>query len=293
MSSTYRILFFFLVITFYACSNNNGETKPQSNISFAKGTLFIIGGGEISDSLRMEMLNAAGWQPGDLISAVTLASGWGDSAYIWMNDAFKKLTGKNCVKIDSAAVHNKLSLDSLRKSKIIYLGGGDQSAFMRKIENTEVKKIIRDAYYNGALVGGTSAGAVLMSDKMITGNGLIDTVYESTFSILKKGNIELEEGLSLLDSVIIDMHFIARSRYNRLLSAQIENPDYQCIGIDEATAIIVKNDSATVAGQNQVIVFSTPSKIKSGPNNLMGMDDMKISIYLPGEKFKIKNISPH
>lgn len=287
----HKMIFLLLLVAFCSCKQNTGEIKTAGNTIFAKGTLFIIGGGEISDSLRMEMLNAAGWQPGDLISAVTLASGWGDSAYIWMNEEFKKLTGQNCVKIDSAAVHDKLSLDSLSKSKIIYLGGGDQSAFMRKIENTEVKKIIRNAYYNGALVGGTSAGAALMSDRMITGNGLIDTVYESTFSILKKGNIELKEGLGLLDSVIVDMHFIARSRYNRLLSAQLENLNYQCIGIDESTAIIVKNGNATVAGQNQVVVFSSPKKIKSGANNLIGADGMEISIYLPGESFKIKSNS--
>jgi hypothetical protein len=64
--------------------------------------LFIIGGGDRSDSLMMQLIRASGWQRGDLITAITLPSGWGDSAYIWLNDDFKRFTGQNCVKFDSA-----------------------------------------------------------------------------------------------------------------------------------------------------------------------------------------------
>lgn len=58
------------------------------------------------------------------------------------------------------------------------------------------------------------------------------------------------------------MHFIARSRYNRLLSAVIEHPNYLCIGIDETTALIIHGDSATVAGESQVVTIATPDRIK-------------------------------
>ena len=93
---------------------------------------------------------------------------------------------------------------------------------MRIIKNTPVKEAIREARNNGALIAGTSAGASVMSKRMITGNALMDTVLSPTFKRLSKGNLELKEGLGLLDSVIIDQHFVVRSRYNRMLSAIME-----------------------------------------------------------------------
>ena len=107
--------------------------------------------------------------------------------------------------------------------------------------------------------------------------------------MIHSGNLELAEGLGLLDSVIVDMHFITRSRHNRLLSAIMEHPNYQCIGIDESTAIIVHNDSAQVAGVSQVIVFIKPKSVSKTASSLLGAKDIHVSVYLPGEKFPIKN----
>jgi len=265
------------------------KVKSDNSIpEYPKGKLFIIGGGDRGDSLMMDLIIASGWKPGDLITAITLPSGWGDSAYIWLNDDFKKLTGQKCVKFDSAAVHVPAKIDSLRKSKIIFISGGDQAVMMRLIEGTDIKAAINEAYQNGALVGGTSAGASIMSERMITGNGLVDTVYQSTFDKIWKGNLELVEGLGLLDSVIIDQHFVARSRYNRLLSAVIEHKGFQCIGIDEGTAILVSQGKAKVVGVSQVIEFSNPISVDVTSDTLLGAKQIHLSIYLPGDNFPIK-----
>ena len=253
-----------------------------------KGSLFIIGGGSISDSLRMQLLRTAHWKKGDLIIAVTLASGLGDEAYNGTNNAFKRLTGENCVRFDSAAVHNPKKLDSLRKATIIYLGGGSQGRLMELIQGSPVQQIIKQAYYNGAVIGGTSAGAAVMSKKMLTGNGLRDTVYASTYKILQQGNIELKNGLGLLDSVIIDQHFVVRSRYSRMLSAILEYPAYQCFGIDESTAVIIHQGRATVAGESQVIVFAKPENIHTGNDNAFAASSIQLSIYVAGESFVVK-----
>lgn len=290
MYNTLKLSGFILILFTIGC---NPEPHPgnqsEKNVNHAAGKLFIIGGGDRGDSLMMDMIMESGWEKGDLITAITLPSGWGDSAYIWLNDDFKRLTGQNCVKFDSAAVFVPAKIDSLRKSKIIFISGGDQNVMMNWIKGSEVKKTIQEAYKNGALIGGTSAGASIMSEHMITGNGLIDTVYESTFSKIWKGNLELAEGLGLLDSVIIDQHFIVRSRYNRLFSAIMENPDFQCIGINEATAILVDGDSAKVIGESQVFEISNPDFINTADDTLLSAKAIKVSVYLPGEKFRIKN----
>lgn len=264
----------------------NAQNKITSN---HKGKLFIIGGGDISDSFRMQILTTGHWKKGDVIAAVTLASSYGDSAYIWMNDDFKKLTGEDCLKFDSAATRDPQRIAALKKASIIFLGGGDQERFMRIIKNTPVKAAIREARNNGALIAGTSAGASVMSEEMITGNALLDTTLSSTFKRLSKGNLELKEGLGLLDSVIVDQHFVVRSRYNRMLSAIMEHPNYNCIGLNESTAIIVDNGWATVAGESQVIVFSNPRNVHTTSNHALAASAVQLSVYVAGEKFKIKN----
>ena len=263
--------------------------KAQDKQSLHKGKLFIIGGGTISDALRMQILHTGHWKKGDMIAAVTLASGYGDSAYTWMNDDFKKLTGEDCLRFDSAAVYDAQKIEALKKATIIFLGGGDQERFMRIIKNTPVKEAIREARNNGALIAGTSAGAAVMSERMITGNALLDTMLSPTFKRLSKGNLELKEGIGLLDSVIIDQHFVVRSRYNRMLSAIMENPGYNCIGINESTAIIVDKGWATVAGESQVIVFSNPRRVHTTASHALAAASVQLAVYVPGEKFRIKN----
>lgn len=275
------------ICLFAACTSSEQEPEKIAK-EYPKGKLFIIGGGDRGDSLMQAMLDAAGWKPGDLITAITLPSGWGDSAYIWLNDDFKKLTGQNCVKFDSAAIHVPAKLDSLSKSKVIFISGGDQNKMMKMIAGTDIKKVIQEAYQNGAMISGTSAGASIQSERMLTGDGRIDTVYSGTYAILWRGNLDLTEGLGLLDSVIIDQHFVARSRYNRLLSAVVENPEYQCVGIDEGTAILVSEGKAKVYGVSQVITFSAPTSITNTTDTLFSAKGIEINIYTPGEEFDIK-----
>ena len=91
----------------------------------------------------------------------------------------------------------------------------------------------------------------------------------------------------LLDSAIIDMHFIVRSRYNRLLTAVAMYPTLHCIGIDEGTAIIVHRNKATVAGASQVIVFRHPEHLQITKDKEIKMDNVHLSIYTAGDTFTI------
>lgn len=278
-----KSVWLYVVLLLAACVHQQPAAVPDE---MPRGMLFIIGGGDRDDSLMQQMVTLSGWKPGDVMTAITLCSTY-DSAYHWINDQLQRMTGQACVLFDSSAVHDEKKLDSLSRSKIIFIGGGDQSRMMNLIAGTRVKEIIRAAFENGATIGGTSAGASIMSEKMITGNQLLDTTYESTFSTLRAANIELREGLGLLDSVIIDQHFVARSRYNRLLSAVMENPRFQCIGIDEATALIVTGESARVAGERSVVVIQEPHQVEKRNDQLIGARGIHLSVYLPGESFSI------
>jgi cyanophycinase len=58
-----------------------------------------------------------------------------------------------------------------------------------------------------------------MGEQMVTGKELTDTAYNATFKKIHQKNIDIAQGLGLLNNAVIDQYFIVRSRYNRLLSA--------------------------------------------------------------------------
>src|SRR5205085_6929947 len=88
-----------------------------------------------------------------------------------------------------------------------------------------------------------------------------DSSYAETFNKLWNSNVEFTDGLGLLNTVIIDQHFVVRSRYNRLLSALAKFPNYTCLGIDESTAIIVDQNKVTVVGEGQVVKLCCPKNL--------------------------------
>lgn len=253
-----------------------------------KGKLFIIGGGSRPDFLVDRMIKEAGLKSGETVAIFPHASEEQDSSFYYAKQQFEK---RNLKALDCAFKKDeKLSpskLDSLKTAKLIYIGGGDQVRFMEIINsNPEVKNLLKSAYQNGKMIAGTSAGAAVMSEVMITGNQLKYKDYENTFDNIEIKNVETKQGLGFIKTAVIDQHFVVRSRYNRLLSLIIENPIYKGIGIDEGTAILVKNGSAEVVGRAQVIVFKNPKQSKKLNGDKLGAQGITLDIYLNGEKFK-------
>lgn len=288
---SYKILFFNSMIkTLLTClavliySIVAGQTKTP------KGNLFIIGGGKRPPELMQVLLKTAKLSPKDYIVVLPMSSGETDTAYHYTKISLDKLCNNTIANLNFTKdkVTNRQWLDSLKRAKLIYITGGDQNRFMKAVMNTPVYDAIHEAYAKGATIAGTSAGAAVMGKYMITGSELIrDTSYSSTYKKVWDKNMELEPGLGLLDSVIIDQHFIVRSRYNRLLSAIAQFPTYPCIGIDEATAIIVRGNTVTVAGESQVILISKPKGLKVTDKGLIKFTDLEFGLYTAGDQFII------
>ena len=256
-----------------------------------KGNLFIIGGGHKTEQLMQQLVITAQIKPDNYIAILPMSTEEPDTSYYYIKEDFGRVCKNKVISFNFTKDDvNKTSwLDSVRHAKLIYITGGDQSRFMNIVLHTPIHQAIKDAYKNGATVAGTSAGAALMSYHMLTGNQLLgDTTYESTFPKLWNNNVEIKEGLGLLDSAIIDQHFVARSRYNRLLTAITKYPNLPCIGIDEGTAIIVHGNDIKVAGTSQVIVFSHPQNLRVTNKGYIKFDDVKMSIYTDGDSFRLK-----
>ena len=254
------------------------------------GKLFIIGGGARPDALVERLIAEAGLRQGGYALVLPMSSAEPDSAVYYVKTQLVKLGvphvyGINFIKGETPT---PARLDSVRRANLIYISGGDQNRFMDVVRGTEIEKAILDARNRGAVVSGTSAGAAVMSKVMITGNELKHPDYASTFRNIEAENIETKPGLGLLQQAIVDQHFVRRSRYNRLISAVIEFPLLTGIGIDEATAILVDGDKIEVVGESQVVVMENPKKSKSLRNGKLGAKDLRLTILLPGDTYRLK-----
>lgn len=259
-----------------------GQNEPQ-------GSLFIIGGGKRPPSMISEMVKTANLSKDDFIVILPMATAYPEEATASIAEEIgaysnNKIVGFNFIKGETLQTSR---LDSLNRAKLIYITGGDQNRFMGVVRDTPLHEIIKQAFSSGSTIAGTSAGAAVMSKIMITGDQKTVQDY-GDFEKIHYDNVVTQEGLGLLENVIIDQHFIVRARYNRLLSVLAEYPDHTAIGIDEGTALVVHKNKAKVVGESQVVVLSNPENISDREEKLVSFDNLKFSLFSPGDCFILK-----
>lgn len=271
------------VVAMVSCSpSTTNETERP------KGKLYIIGGGKRPPEMVKQLIELSGAERGSYIVVLPFSSEDVDTAAFWAMKQFKAMGVTSITWFDfkKGEPMNPQKLDSIENAGMIYISGGDQNRFMNIARGTPLVDAIHNAYKKGAVIAGTSAGAAVQSKKMITGNQLINPKREG-FRTIQPNNIEITEGLGLVTTAIIDQHFIWRSRMNRLISVAIENPSELAIGIDEATAILVEGDSATVYGISQVLVLNASRANLSATDSLLGAKNIRMDLYMPGQKFSV------
>jgi cyanophycinase len=263
--------------------------------TYAQGKLFIIGGGDRPATMLKRLMDEANLKENDYIIILPMASAEQDSSIYYAtkqftNLGFDRIKGYFMKKGEQLLSHQT---DSIAHASVIYITGGDQARFMDIVAGTPVEKAIHACFQKGNLIAGTSAGAAVMSEKMITGNelkykGLPDDANRPSFETIEANNIEITKGLGFIKTAIIDQHFIVRKRENRLLSVAIENAGTLCIGIDEATAILVKGNQCEVVGNSQVMVIKSNARYNKTANNKLASKNLKLDIYLEGDVFSLK-----
>ena len=129
----------------------------------------------------------------------------------------------------------------------IFFTGGNQLRLTTLLGGTPVARVIRARNAHGVTVGGTSAGASILSEHMIASG--------DEGSAMIAGSVRLAPGLGLTNRFIIDQHFRQRDRLGRLLTALAYNPFAIGIGLDEDTAAFIGPDETLeVEGSGGVTV---------------------------------------
>ena len=226
---------------------NAGDPAP-------KGTLVIVGGGGMPQAIMNAFLQASGGKGGVVGIIPTSTSDPDGALKEWKEDL--DTAGLVFAALDVRAREDSSRpelLDQARRCTGFWFSGGDQSRVGDMIVGTPLQQVIRERYEAGACVGGTSAGAAIMSRVMLTGE---DRHGKEALSEFGPGAYQTREGMGFLpERVIVDQHFLRRGRENRLFSVIMERPDHLGLGVDEATALMVKDGKAMVLGEGSVMVF--------------------------------------
>ena len=224
------------------------------------------------------------------IEVITTASLIPEEVAQMYQDAFKKLQIEQVGIMHIKAVedaNNPEVLERLRKADGLLLSGGDQNRLVAIFSGSKALRIMQERYRNeeNFLIAGTSAGAMCMSQVMITGN------IEG--GQLVKGIVHTGTGLGLLDRIIIDTHFIVRRRFFRLSEAVAAFPDHIGVGLDEDAAILISgNKTIETIGSALVVILDGRQLTKNNfsetlQGDLLNLQHMILHILPKGEKLEV------
>jgi len=190
----------------------------------------------------------------------------------------------------------------VRNCSAVWFSGGDQARTIKTLvkpdgSRTVVLEAVWDVFENGGVVGGTSAGAAIMSEAMIgAGNSLGALTHGAVVNY--KGDdfpegdgVLMTKGLGFFPLGIVDQHFNARARIGRLIVALFhENEKFKKgFGIDENTALIYvgKEKKLKVAGAGGVTFIDTEEAEIKNHKEMPEIYDLLISYLEDGDSFDI------
>lgn len=217
----------------------NASTPSQRS---TPGKLFICGGGLLGEAVLDQFVSLAGGAAAKIVYIPT-ASSYADTPELetkitfWRNQTLDSFTILHTRDRDEA--NSEAFLTPLKEATGVWFMGGIQTRLTETYLGTKFMSEIRRVLDRDGVVGGTSAGAAIMSPVMIQGG------------IAKA---ETGTGFGLLPGTVVDQHFLRRNRQQRLLGVVSSHPHLVGVGIDEGTALVVHGTQMSVIGESRVVI---------------------------------------
>ncbi|MFB2937360.1 cyanophycinase [Aerosakkonemataceae cyanobacterium BLCC-F154] len=195
------------------------------------------------------------------------------------------------------AVKDSALIQKVEECKGVYFTGGSQERITQALytetgEKTPLLDTIWKIYKKGGVIAGTSAGAAIMSDTMFRNAG-------NVLSVLKYGvaeGKEIDQGLGFIgNDIFIDQHFFVRGRFARSLVAMQKKGYRLGIGVDENTAVVVKDNIAEVIGYKGALVMDFSAATTNPSIKDFNIKNVKLTYLDRGDKFNLQTqeVIPH
>lgn len=236
-----------------AASASDYDHSPT--VGPAKGSLVIVGGGEVVSEIRKRFVELAGGPDANFVMIPTAQS---DSA-INLEQAqkfFAASFGLTHVTVlhtrDRKLADSPEFIEPLRHATGVWIEGGRQWRLADAYLGTAVEREIKALLTRGGVVGGSSAGATIQGSYLVRGaSATPDNPDGDNRIMMAPGH---ETGFALLPNYAIDQHVITRHRESDLAPVIASHPNLLGIGIDQSTAIVIHGNDFEVIGDSKVII---------------------------------------
>lgn len=277
-----------LVTSFSSASAPRGVAGSSAE---PRGSLVIVGGGPRGEAITQKFIALAGGVGNARILVLPMASSLPETGPESVEDFRKHGVAAWTMNLTREQAMDAATTRSLDSATGIWFPGGDQTRIMAVLDGTPTAAAIRARFAAGAVVGGTSAGAAVMSAPMITGDerapGGVRRDTTQNFITIARQDVVLAPGLGLVSGAIVDQHFLRRRRHNRLISVVLEHPSLLGIGIDESTALVVEPGKRwSIIGESAAIVYDARhATITPSGAPILGATDVRMQVLPAGSTF--------
>jgi cyanophycinase len=227
-----------------------------SSIGPSKGSLVIVGGGNVGPEIVDRFITLAGGKDAEFVWIPTAADGDPkvDPATTFLGKAgVKHITVLHTR--DHKVADSEEFVRPLRTARGVWFVGGRQWRLADSYLNTRTQRELFGVLKRGGVIGGSSAGATIIGDYMVRG------AVSGNDVMMSPGH---EVSLGFLRHTAIDQHLLTRHREKDLLQVIDRHPGLLGIGLDESTAIVVQGDRFEVIGKSKVAIYDPKYKPAAG-----------------------------
>jgi cyanophycinase len=177
----------------------------------------------------------------------------------------------------------------------VYFTGGDQlriwNSLVQDGVETPVLQALRALHARGGLIAGSSAGAAMQSDPMLLGGASLDSLTIGLVDDPDTPGLSLGPGLGFFEHGLVDQHFIERARIGRLVAGLRQTGQRFGFGIDENTAMLVRDGTIDVIGETGLVVVDmTRARNDTRAGTVSGI---RLSYLDDGDRFDLATGKPH
>jgi cyanophycinase len=226
----------------------------------AKGTLVIVGGGQLKESGILEkFIELAGGKDAKIVVVPTAGGNKNKDGSLKVyseDDVLKTWRARGLTHVtmlhtaDPKVADTAEFVQPLIAANAVWFDGGRQWNIVDSYANTRAYREFHAVLARGGVIGGSSAGATIQGDFLVRG------AIEGS-QLIVAPEPEHHQAFAFLRKSAIDQHINTRNRWDDLVPLIKDRPNLLGIGLSESTAIVVRGDRFEVIGAWKVAVHDT------------------------------------
>ena len=238
----------------------DASDEPDFLGRFRGGTLLIAGGGEMPPIVNKRFWELAGGPNARLVIIPAYEATREDKKRLkdewrsWKFSSMRVIQASSREKADDTVF-----AETIRKATAVWFSGGDQTWLANLYAGTETEARLQELLDRGGIIGGTSAGAAIMTKVMIEEGKTVP---------------KLCRGMDLLKDSVVDQHFFYRNRMQRMAKTLKIEPSLIGFGVDEGTALVVQVSSGRIGVLGKSYVMACIPEIDT--------DTLRLEVLKPG-----------